>query len=151
MNEPSALKSGERTFHKNDRVKCFVIVEKEDWIVKKWVKGTIEKFFYFKEDYPKEFFEPMFEYFEQLFGEGKSGLVLLEEKESEKGTRSIFISKDHVGMSIRTDEKISPDPNDLFEGYGWNCGGLYVIFENEEEYDPSPKEIPADEQEDLPF
>ena len=143
---PIVLEYFGRSFKVGDRVKCFI------WNppIKKWVSGTINEFFPSRTTYKgptrilcKEGWKAMKEQFPT---QDLDIVVILDDEEKGILTYDDYC---HIRMSIKTDERISNNPDDLFRGFGWNTSGQYVIFENEPEYDPflkqkrgRPKKLP---------
>jgi hypothetical protein len=146
---PIVLKYFERSFRVGDRVKCFVW-RMEDPALKKWVSGTVEEFFPTRITWigpMRVMIKKQWEMMKEMFpGQELKCVVVLDDEEQDSIIYDDFY---HIRMGIRTDERVSNNPDDLYEGFGWNTSGQHVIFEHEAEYDPMPKE--GNQPHKLPF
>ncbi|MCC7436281.1 hypothetical protein IT402_00165 [Candidatus Nomurabacteria bacterium] len=142
---PKTLEYFGRSFKIGDRVKCNVWPKIDT--PRKWVAGVIVSFHPTRTKFkgPTRIF----------FKEGEKRLpdptkVIISDTEEGEGV-IVFDCYRNIRMTIRTDEKITDEPNSLLDGYGWNTSGQHVIFEHEKEYDPYPDVELNELPKDLPF
>lgn len=130
---------GNRTFKVNDRVKAYY--------EGRWYAGTIISFSYMRDGYPKWMMS------KEMMELG--GYIFIEEIETEKGTRIVVDHAIHAHALIQTDILVE-NSEGLLDGYGLQStiSGTHLIFEYEDEYEPSPfviRTIEPNDDLDLPF